>query len=411
MSNSTRGGNRERERLVAVAVDKDKYSLQALHWAVDNFLTRRQTLRLVHVLQKPINPVNPDDGGGGTDRQVDVQNMDFFLSLRSLCARKQKQKLTKFQCMQIPCEADVLEDTDVAKALIGYVNQFEIDTLFVGAVPKTGISRLFKGTDIPSTVLKLAPNFCNVYIISKRKVAAVRPATRSVPTRAQSLNDLANSDTENDGLFDDYVPLDLNSSSAGTLTSSISLGHSLRSPIVLDPCRLSSVGPPPGGAIIPSIPSGRRRHSKAKTLTDYSFLLDESSSSSAESSKNDEDNVETRRLRIELKHTMDMYHSACKEALTAKRQVIELQEWKRKQERRMRQPSPSLTTVDETTRRVVEKEVQKRVALHSKNICRFPVKHNFGTSKVMLIHQCRKIQPALPIRSMEPTFSDGIASE
>ncbi|GMI84225.1 hypothetical protein like AT5G20310 [Hibiscus trionum] len=357
MSNSRRGGNRERrERLVAVAVGKDKYSLQALHWAVDNFLTRGQTLRLVHVLQKPINPVNPDDGGvGGGDRQVDNQNMDFFLPLRSLCARR-----------QIQCEVAVLEDTDVAKALIGYVHQFEIDTLFVGAVPKSGISRLFKGTDIPSTVLKLAPDFCNVYIISKRKVAAARPATRSIPTRAQSLNDLATSDTENEGLFDDDVPLDINSTAAGTLTSSVSLndslGHSLRSPIVLDPCRLSNVGPPPGGAVVPSFYSGRRRHSKAKTLTDYSFLLDESSSS-AESSKIEEDNDETRRLRIELKHTMDLYHAACKEALTVKQQMIELQKWKRKYERRMRESLPSLTTVDDTTRRVVEKEVQKRVAL------------------------------------------------
>lgn len=58
MSQCMRGENPERkDRLVAVGVDKDKYSLQALHWAVDNFLTRGQTLRLVHVLQKPINPL------------------------------------------------------------------------------------------------------------------------------------------------------------------------------------------------------------------------------------------------------------------------------------------------------------------------------------------------------------------
>ncbi|XP_039030370.1 uncharacterized protein LOC120164775 [Hibiscus syriacus] len=156
------------------------------------------------------------------------------------------------------------------------------------------------------------------------------------------------------------------SSTEGSLISSVSLngsvGHSLRSPVVLDPCRLSNVGPPPpGSAVVPSI--GRKRHSSAGTLTDYSFLLDDDSSSSAESPRMEEDNDETRRLKIELKHTMDMYHAACKEALNAKQQVMELQEWKRKQERRLRASSPSLATVDDTTRKVVEKEVQKRVAL------------------------------------------------
>lgn len=31
--------------------------------------------------------------------------------------------------------------------------------------------------------------------------------------------------------------------------------------------------------------------------------------------------VEIRRLKVELKHTMEMYHKACKEALTAKQKV------------------------------------------------------------------------------------------
>ncbi|XP_039030371.1 U-box domain-containing protein 35-like [Hibiscus syriacus] len=185
-THSARGerGERRSDRSVAVAVDKDKYSLQALHWAIDNVLIRGQTLRLVHVLQKPICPVSPDDGGVGGDRQVDNQNMDFLLRLRSLCARK-----------HIQCETVVLEDSDVAKALIGYIHQYEIETLFVGAASKTGISRLFKGTNVPSIILKLAPNFCNVYVISRRKVAAARTATRSVPRRTQSWNDLATSDT------------------------------------------------------------------------------------------------------------------------------------------------------------------------------------------------------------------------
>lgn len=35
--------------LVAVAIDKDKGSQNALRWAVDNLMSRGQTLTLVHV--------------------------------------------------------------------------------------------------------------------------------------------------------------------------------------------------------------------------------------------------------------------------------------------------------------------------------------------------------------------------
>lgn len=39
--------------------------------------------------------------------------------------------------------------------------------------------RIFKNSDVSSSVLKSAPNFCNVYIIYKGKVSAMRPASRS----------------------------------------------------------------------------------------------------------------------------------------------------------------------------------------------------------------------------------------
>ncbi|MBA0633201.1 hypothetical protein Godav_001825 [Gossypium davidsonii] len=318
MSQYVRGENPERkDRLVAVGVDKDKYSLQALHWAVDNFLTRGQTLRLVHVLQKPINPLQDESNVGG-ERQVDNQNLDLFLPLRSLCARK-----------QIQCETVVLEETDVAKALVGYVNQYGIETLFVGAVSKTGISRLFKGTDTPSSILKLAPDFCNVYVIAKRKVAAARLASRPAPGRAQSLNSEDDSIIEDDGLFydDEVSALDMNSSSgAGSdgLNSSLyqNLGTSLRSPPVMDPFRRSFAVPVTSSPALdlPAFRTGQKHHSIPTTLSEYSSLLEYESPSSPESAP--EDNDETRRLRIELKQTMDMYHAACKEALAAKQQVI-----------------------------------------------------------------------------------------
>lgn len=51
-------GGGGKKGLVAVAVDKDKGSQHALKWAVENLLSRGQTVVLIHVLPKQSNPVN-----------------------------------------------------------------------------------------------------------------------------------------------------------------------------------------------------------------------------------------------------------------------------------------------------------------------------------------------------------------
>ncbi|KAK9292834.1 hypothetical protein L1049_020814 [Liquidambar formosana] len=52
-----KGGNAERKEVgngsVAVAIDKDKRSQNALKWAVDHLLHRGQTVILIHVNLKP----------------------------------------------------------------------------------------------------------------------------------------------------------------------------------------------------------------------------------------------------------------------------------------------------------------------------------------------------------------------
>lgn len=108
----------------------------------------------------------------------------------------------------------LLEDPNVS-ALVECVNHYEIDTLVLSASSRNGFSRsyeltifgldihtyimfilnaeavfltfkspnydrIFKNSDIPSNVTRMAPDFCNVYVISKTKIARARPATRLV---------------------------------------------------------------------------------------------------------------------------------------------------------------------------------------------------------------------------------------
>ncbi|KAJ6678908.1 BINDING PROTEIN putative-RELATED [Salix purpurea] len=44
---------------------------------------------------------------------------------------------------------------------------------------------------------------------------------------------------------------------------------------------------------------------------------------------------EMRRLKLELKQTMDLYSTACRESLTAKRKATELNRWRIEEERRL----------------------------------------------------------------------------
>lgn len=85
-----------------------------------------------------------------------------------------------------------------------------------------------------------------------------------------------------------------------------------------------------------------------------------------------------RRLKIELKQTMDMYHAACKEALTAKQKAIELEKWKMKEEKRLKEAQLSeerdkakfkaAIEAAEAAQKIINAEVQKRVNAEMKAI-------------------------------------------
>lgn len=116
---------------------------------------------------------------------------------------------------QINCRDILLEDVDKVRAIVEYVSTSAIENLVVGAASRNGfmryiyilllsiflvfiicnkvwidlfvtdylifvLSRRFK-TDLPTTLSKSSPDFCNVYVISKGKIASVRNASRPAP--------------------------------------------------------------------------------------------------------------------------------------------------------------------------------------------------------------------------------------
>ncbi|KAL5782850.1 hypothetical protein ACOSP7_007879 [Xanthoceras sorbifolium] len=413
--------------LTAVAIDRDKGSQNAIKWAIDNILQKGQTLILIHVKLKPaaslstspslpsprLNQISDVNGENPLIcRDPDPQTRELFLPFRCFCTRK-----------DIQCKDVVLEETDVAKALIEYVSQTSIETLIVGASSNKGFLR-FKMTDIPGNISKGAPDFCTVYVISKGKISSMRSASRAAPPisplRTQLLSqpnvkppqperpalqaptartperpqmEPARKSTDDDNFRSPFTRRGYNTKSYGELPdtdiSYVSTGRPSIDrifPAFYDnsehsatrtPPRLSNTSDLDIGNSFESMQYGRRSLD-INSPSEFSSVSNEGERLSSVSQNMDDVEAEMRRLKLELKQTMEMYSTACKEALSAKQKAVELQRWKLEEERRLedarlaeeaaiaiaeKEKAKSKAAIEaaEAAQRIAELESQKRI--------------------------------------------------
>ncbi|KAH0646980.1 hypothetical protein KY284_034864 [Solanum tuberosum] len=366
-------------KLIAVAIDKDRGSQIALKWAVDNLLARGQTIILIHVKVKASgtpfsqsgNRINQDGSNDGPGMsELDPQLKELFLPFRVFCTRK-----------DIQCHDVVLEDADVVKAIIEYINRTAIEVLILGAAAKGGLLR-FKIKDIPGNVLKGVPDFCTVYVISKSgKISSTRSAARLAPFIHPLRHQFTqNANVKSNSIEDSNVPPRGSISGIPKPVSDIPMSNlhsdtfNMKSPFThrkgpngkpyeisqpdtdisfvssgrpsidnmfpsfadtfdsgATPPRLSGFSDYEGQSFEP-MPMGRR--SLDIMPSEMSFLSMEGDRPSF-SSTPDDVAAEMRRLKLELKQTMEMYSTACKEALTAQQKATELQRWKAEEQRRI----------------------------------------------------------------------------
>ncbi|KAL2342628.1 hypothetical protein Fmac_003913 [Flemingia macrophylla] len=409
-------------RIVAVAIENNKTSQYAAKWAVDNLLPKDQSLLLVHVRQRASSILTPtghisldgnDDVARAYMQQMDNESKELFASFRVFCNRK-----------NIQCKEILLEDADITKGIIEGISMYSIELLVLGAPSRTGLVRRFRTSDIPSVVSKAAPPFCTVYIISKGKISSVRTASAPLAAKPtirnhtlQTQQTLQKPHRMDAQIIRNPVPprssyekpsyVARQTPDEEELISPFSRAGrgSYRSyePSVLD-CDISFVssGRPSIDRMFPSLyddlDSGMNPRlsvgsdfdvrsfgssiSGAKSIDqgDYSFSSQDSgrSRSSSAFSVTDEMEAEMRRLKLELKQTMELYSTACKEAMTAKQKTMELQRWKVEEKRKLEEArfaeETALATAEkdkarclaameaaETSRRIAELEAQKRM--------------------------------------------------
>ncbi|XP_050365685.1 U-box domain-containing protein 51 [Argentina anserina] len=362
----------------AVAVDKDnKNSNTAVRWAIDHLVISNPYIILIHVKQKSHNY----DGDGG---ESDHHNV--FLPFRGYCARK-----------GIQVKEVILEEPDVAKAILDYITSNYINNIVVGASTRNALTRRLKGLDVPSSLSKAVPEFCSVYVVHKGKMLSVRTARRPV------VNTVTPPKQPPVQVFPTQSPTEqsVGENVAKTPTRERTRTGQEKLAATRERTRSAPMNLSLDNIDIQNETGSRSSISSARNSTaeEYEFSvpihsfgsvdissqnLDFSSSprdSSRQSAREIE--AEMKRLKQELKQTMDMYSSACKEAISAKNKAKELDQWKQEEARKFHEArlaeenalaivemekakSKAAIEAAETAQRLAEKEAQRRIQAEMK---------------------------------------------
>ncbi|KAJ9549863.1 hypothetical protein OSB04_022406 [Centaurea solstitialis] len=476
-------------KVIGVAIDRDKGSQSALKWTVDNLVCRGQIVYLLHVkikhsvpfssAQKPtkITDFNPEDS---LIIDGDSQLKELFLPFRCFCSRKEVSLLPRrlfrpndttlhfknsnfFFVKQIKSHEVALEDTDVVKALVEFVTRSIVEVLVIGAPAKGGLLKRFKTKDIPGSILKGVPSFCTVYVISKGKISATKASSRpppyisrfvlthrpdqvtehpmlhpktcyqlapkvflftlhfhfslsrshfctslgcryvkwlsmaflsAIPWRPSDSGfrhfpDSSYSNWPNESNMMKYVISTILSASWSPFNSRRGPNGKSYGELLLPPesdISFVTSGRPSSDSInifpsfdgetntrvsfselelgFDSYPTGRR---SADINTALDVTAFESPRTSLSSNAEDVE-AEMRRLKLELTKTMEMYSTACKEALTAKQKAMELQKWKLEEQQKVEEARIAEESVEKekakakAAQRIAELESQKRVS-------------------------------------------------
>ncbi|KAE8700384.1 Cyclophilin-like peptidyl-prolyl cis-trans isomerase family protein isoform 1 [Hibiscus syriacus] len=326
----------------AIAIDKDKNSPFAVRWAIDHLVITNPFIILIHVEHK-----NQDEN------ESDYDINQLFFPFRGYCARK-----------GIQLKEVIQEDVEVCRALVEYVSRNSINNLVIDATTRNSLSRKSKH-DVPANIIKSSPEFCSVYLISKGKVLTMRAAQRPVSNTATPPKVLSglplhipSNQLDEDGIRQsremeeqieyrwivprNYLCVTVTDKEARLqichLTSMQQCGYegyfiirrSLTEAQLVEykVLNLEVVGSSPTEAFHNSEVS---YGSCSQPGVEIFSVVSATPTGQVPQSTRDME-AETRRLKLELKQTMDLYSTASKEALTAKRKADEHQ-WKMEEAR------------------------------------------------------------------------------
>ncbi|CAJ1972013.1 unnamed protein product [Sphenostylis stenocarpa] len=300
------GSNTTPLNVTMVAVDKDKNSGHAFRWTIKNI--DNPVIIAVYVKHKNIsnqgNNVLPPD-------EDDVAHV--FNSLRQMCPDN------------VMLKEAVIDDSEVVRGIVEYAQRNRVNTIVVGAQHSSkhslartlnlrSGSKKYKGHHVSTGVMKSAPDYTSVYVISKGKIVGARPAIRPMvnmvePPKENGVRTHAHKSGSINGRSERSHLLELPRCS--------SAGHSLDQRSLFSPTLGESDSS--GSHMLGSVDDGIKQEGDSDSPSDSQFTADME--------------AEMKKLRLKLKQTMDMYSSVCKDVVTAQNKAKEINQWKLEEER------------------------------------------------------------------------------
>lgn len=152
---------------VAVKSAEGKGSQRAVRWAVENLMPKANRFVLVHIMPT-ITSIPTPSGSSTPIKELDTSVVETYMQdMKAKC----EEMLTpfKFSYKMPKMESLLLEGDNPAFALLRYISDSRVTSLVLGSCSSNYFSRKQKDMEVPSTVLKHAPDSCNIYVISTNK--------------------------------------------------------------------------------------------------------------------------------------------------------------------------------------------------------------------------------------------------
>ncbi|KAL6226725.1 hypothetical protein ACLB2K_000686 [Fragaria x ananassa] len=293
---------------VAVAVNggDGNGSRRAVKWAVKNLMPTADRFVLVHVMPRITSIPTPSG-----DR-IPVAELDDGVVATYVKDMKDKyeEAFTPFKklCKSNKVETLVLEDEAPANGILSFISQSDINCLVLGSSSSNYITRKLKGPDVPTVVMKCAPESCDIHVVSKQRVIT-KSASPSSVCESSTANGMCNGGEDRGGSGE------VNERITGSRSSyrESTVYEAYGAPSMSDLSYLSSEAFTrmefPANA---SVDQERSHQNLEENLEFNSFYRGSSPISS------NIERIEVEQLRAELQNTLGMYKRAVKSWYTPK---------------------------------------------------------------------------------------------
>ncbi|KAK2412442.1 U-box domain-containing protein kinase family protein [Trifolium repens] len=306
-------------RSVAVAVSGGsgaaKGSRRALQWAMENVVPQADRLILVHVIPKITSIPSPAGG------YIPISEADAhaFAAYVQDVKQKSEEIFVSFKklCEPNTIETFLLEDDNPANALLSFISESGVQILVLGSDDSNFITRKLKGPGIPTTILRCAPDSCDVYVVDRDRIVS-------------KLADSSSSHSHEEGpryIVSNHVNKSDNGAGVGGQMSGISASSAELK--MLKNFRFLSISE---RSYIGLQTSSRRNSFENSTISEeanpenYGDYVDSISLHSFDSiaSARHEPLVmqEAERLQLELRNTISMYKQVCEELAHAQSKAL-----------------------------------------------------------------------------------------